>query len=81
MTDKHTCESCSMPIETGRYCQYCVNESGELQPFDVRFERMVSWQARRSPEKNREALEAETLAFMAKMPAWKDHPRVRAATK
>jgi hypothetical protein len=22
-------------------------------------------------------IEAATLAFMAKMPAWKDHPRVR----
>ena len=81
MTDKHTCESCSMPIETGRYCQYCVNESGELQPFEVRFERMLAWQARRSPEKNRETLEAETLALMAKMPAWKDHPRVRTAAR
>ena len=70
-----------MPIETGRYCQYCVNEQGELQPFEERFERMLSWQARRSPEKNRETLEAETLAFMAKMPAWKDHPKVRAALK
>jgi len=68
-----------MPIETGQYCQYCVNEQGELQPFEERFERMVSWQARRSPEKTRETLEAETLAFMAKMPAWKDHPKVRAA--
>jgi len=68
-----------MPIETGRYCQYCVNEKGELQPFDDRFERMVSWQARKSPGKSREALEAETLAFMAKMPAWKNHPKVRGA--
>lgn len=81
MTDKHMCESCSMPIETGRYCQYCVNEDGELQPFELRFERMVSWQARRSPEKDRATLEAETLAFMARMPAWKDHPRVRAAAR
>jgi len=77
MTQKHTCESCSMPIETGRYCQYCVDEHGQLQPFEERFERMVAWQARRSPEKNRETLEAETLAYMAKMPAWKDHPKVR----
>jgi hypothetical protein len=68
-----------MPIETGRYCQYCVNGKGELQPFDERFERMVSWQARKSPGKSRETLEAETLAFMAKMPAWKDHPKVRGA--
>ena len=81
MTSSHTCESCSMPLESGRYCQYCVDEKGELQPFEQRFERMVAWQARRSPEKNREALEAETLAYMAKMPAWKDHPKVRAAVR
>jgi len=77
MSEKHTCQSCSMPIESGPYCQYCVDERGELQPFEERFERMVAWQARRSPEKKRETLEAETLAFMAKMPAWKDHPKVR----
>ena len=58
-----------------------MNAEGELQPFEERFERMVSWQSRRSPEKNREALEAETLAYMSKMPAWKDHPKVRAAMK
>ena len=34
MTDTHPCESCSMPIETGRYCRYCVDASGELQPFE-----------------------------------------------
>jgi hypothetical protein len=68
-----------MPIETGPYCQYCVDERGELQPFEQRFERMIAFQARRSPEKNRATLEAETLAYMAKMPAWKDHPKVRAA--
>lgn len=68
-----------MPIESGPYCQHCVDETGKLQPFEQRFERMVAWQARRSPEKNRETLEAETLAFMAKMPAWQNHPKVRAA--
>jgi hypothetical protein len=81
MTEKHTCQSCSMPIESGPYCQYCVDERGQLQPFEQRFERMVAWQAHRSPDKSRETLEAETLAFMAKMPAWKDHPKVRAATR
>jgi hypothetical protein len=34
-----------MPIETGRYCGYCTDESGQLQSFDQRFERMVAWQA------------------------------------
>lgn len=81
MSEKHACESCSMPIETGRYCQYCVDERGELQPFEERFERMVAWQARRAPSKSRAELEADTLAFMATLPAWKDHPKVRAAAK
>jgi hypothetical protein len=79
MNTSHPCESCSMPIETGRYCQYCSNEKGELQPFEERLERMVAWQARNNPGKARTQLESETLAFMAKMPAWKDHPRVRGA--
>jgi hypothetical protein len=38
------CGSCSMPIESGRYCAYCVDERGELQPFETRFARMVDWQ-------------------------------------
>jgi len=66
-----------MPIESGRYCPHCVDEKGELQPFEVRFERMVSWQARKTPGASRSDLEQATLAFMAKMPAWKDHPRVK----
>ena len=77
MNDRTSCESCSMPIETGPYCQHCVDEHGKLQPFDERFERMIAWQARRTPDKSRAELETATLAFMARMPAWKDHPRVR----
>jgi hypothetical protein len=67
-----------MPIETGRYCPYCVDEKGELQRFEDRFERMIAWQARKTPSAAREDLEKATLAFMASMPAWKDHPRVKA---
>lgn len=79
-TDTKTpCESCSMPIETGPYCTYCVDEAGKLQPFEERFERMIAWQARRTPEAPRAVLEASTLAFMRTMPAWKDHPKVRAS--
>jgi hypothetical protein len=68
-----------MPIEAGRYCQYCVDAQGSLQPFDERFERMVQWQAKREPELSRAQLEKKTLAYMATMPAWRDHPRVKAA--
>ena len=69
-------ESCGMPIETGRYCTYCTTDSGELQPFDERFARMVAWQERRHPEQSRTDAEEATLAYLATMPAWRDHPRV-----
>ena len=76
MTETHTCESCGMTIETGRYCSYCTDSTGALQSFDERFERMVNWQARKEPEASRADLEASTLAYMSTMPAWRDHPRV-----
>lgn len=78
MSDKHPCESCSMPIESGKYCSYCVDEEGQLQAFDERFERMIAFQKRRTPDASRAELEQKTLAFMSTMPAWKDHPRVKA---
>jgi hypothetical protein len=68
-----------MPIESGRYCEHCVDAQGRLQPFDQRLERMVAWQARRDPQADRQQLEADTLAYLATMPAWRDHPRVVAA--
>jgi hypothetical protein len=76
MTTTATCESCGMPIETGRYCGYCTDENGRLQAFEERFERMTAWQARRSPGTPREEIERQTLDYMATMPAWRDHPCV-----
>ena len=81
MSESHPCESCSMPIESGRYCQYCTDSAGNLQPFDERFEKMIAWQARKQPAATRAELEAATLAFMATMPAWRAHPRVLATRK
>ena len=75
----HTCESCGIPIESGPYCQYCVNEDGTLQDFDTRFERMVQWQERRGSP--RAKAETETLAYMAGMPAWKENRQLRARLK
>ncbi|HBX79658.1 MAG TPA: hypothetical protein DEG88_10740 [Propionibacteriaceae bacterium] len=68
-----------MPIESGQYCEHCTDANGRLQPFEERFERMVGWQARREPNASRADLEAKTLAYLATMPAWRDHPRVVAA--
>jgi hypothetical protein len=76
MTTTAACESCGMPIETGRYCGYCTDETGALQSFDERFERMTAWQARRHPGATRQEIEQQTLDYMATMPAWRDHPRV-----
>jgi hypothetical protein len=73
-----SCESCGMTIESGPYCGHCVDEKGVLQPFEERFERMVQWQAKKEPGTPRADLEKKTLLYMSKMPAWKDHPRVRA---
>jgi hypothetical protein len=76
MNSALSCESCGMPIETGRYCSHCTDETGQLQAFEERFQRMADWQARRSPGMPREEIERKTLDYMATMPAWRDHPRV-----
>jgi hypothetical protein len=68
-----------MPIALGTYCSHCVGADGNLQPFEERFERMVQWSLRENPGTSRREAEARTLAYMAGMPAWKEHPRVRAA--
>jgi wobble nucleotide-excising tRNase len=76
MSTAQACESCGMPIETGRYCSYCTDENGALQSFDERFARMTAWQERRHPDATRQEIERQTLDYMATMPAWQDHPRV-----
>jgi len=80
MSSTHTCDSCGMPIESGRYCTHCTDEAGNLQSFDERFQRMTGWQARRHPEATLEEIEAQTRAYMATMPAWSGHPRLAQVT-
>ena len=72
------CESCGLPIATGPYCGQCVDETGKLQAFEQRFERVVAWQSRLHRQGTREQLVRSALAYMAAMPAWKDHPRIKA---
>ena len=73
------CQSCAMPIESGSYCPYCVDDRGNLQPFEERFERMVQWTSRQKPDLPVQEVEKQTLAYMATMPAWRDHPKLKAA--
>jgi len=79
MSEIKHCQSCGMTIEDGTYCDHCTDEQGNLQGFDERFERMVQWTLRMEHAANRDEAERKTLAYMATMPAWRDHPRVRAA--
>ncbi len=72
MSGELQCQSCGMPIENGVYCQYCVDEEGNLQSFDERFERMMQWVLRREPGTSREEAERRTRDYMRTMPAWQD---------
>ncbi len=81
MTDANHCQSCGMTIEDGTYCEYCMDESGNLQSFEERLERMVQWMQRQEGVASRAEAEAKTLAHMATMPAWRDHPKVRSAQR
>ncbi len=77
MTEENKgCQSCGMTIESGPYCSYCLDERGELQAFDERFERMSQFMHLRLPDLDDATVEQRTLQYMASMPAWRDHPRV-----
>ena len=79
--ETHRCDSCTMPIESGQYCQYCSDASGNLKPFDDRFESMIGFVMRRDSNLSRPEAEQQTLAFMAELPAWRNHPELLARLK
>ena len=78
MSAPTSCQSCGIAIPVGPYCQYCVDETGKLQTFEQRFERALAWHKRQRPDATPAALQRGVLAYMATMPAWQDHPRIRA---
>jgi len=63
-----------MPVDAGRYCEHCTDEAGNLQSFEVRFEKMVGFTLDREPGLDREGAERLVREHMRKMPAWKEHP-------
>ena len=76
------CLSCGMPLTqqsrraSTDYCMYCTDDSGALQPFEERFERMTQW-AMRNDGLDRKDAEARTLEYMRELPAWRDHPKLK----
>jgi hypothetical protein len=83
MTTEMSCLSCGMPLtspddhargdEGTPYCVHCTTETGELQPFEERFDRMTQW-AMHKDGLDRAAAEQRTREYMRSMPAWRDHP-------
>ena len=79
MNRTHACQSCGAPSTSTPYCLGCVDEkTGKLQPFEQRFERLLAMLSRHQRKAPREQLVRSTLAYMAAMPAWQDHPRIKA---
>jgi len=72
--NRATCESCGVPVETGRYCQHCVDEDGVLQSFEERLLRMTDFILARDPRIDRREARSEALRHMRAMPAWRDRP-------
>ncbi|MFQ5653456.1 MAG: VOC family protein [Planctomycetota bacterium] len=68
------CQSCGMPLADAKpgemYCNYCIDESGKLKPYEMIFEGTVSGYF--MGMKNMARAEAEEAAreHLAKMPAW-----------
>ena len=81
MSAARKCESCGMPIESGVYCPHCTDETGRLQQFDERLERMSQWMLAQKKAPTRSAAEQQALAYMATMPAWRAHPQLLARLK
>lgn len=74
---QHHCQSCNMPIETGPYCQYCVDAEGNLDSFENRLAGMTAFFMGQDPKLDHAEAEQRTRAYMATMPAWKDHPAIK----
>jgi hypothetical protein len=68
-----------MPIESGLYCPYCTDPTGKLQDFDDRLERLTQFTLRQEQGLTRPTARQRALEYMATMPAWRDHPRLKAA--
>lgn len=87
MTPSNRCESCGMPLTVDTdhalgdgsipYCRHCTDAEGGLQPFEERLAAMTEFAMRRD-RLDRGAAEARTREYMRDMPAWRDHPALRA---
>ena len=68
-----------MTIESGNYCQYCADVSGQLLPFEETVQRFIQFAISREPDLAPEQARRQTIVFMSEREAWRDHPELRAA--
>jgi hypothetical protein len=66
-----------MPVDVGPYCRHCVDETGKLSSFESRLGNMAAFFMGQDPGLERAEAERRTRAYMATMPAWKDHPALK----
>ena len=71
------CESCSMTIESGPYCEHCTDEKGSLLAFEECLTRFMLWTRKTEPDISEKEARTKTLAYMSTMPAWIDHPQLK----
>ena len=56
----------------GNYCQYCVDESGALKPYEEVRAGIAQWLSSWTPETVTQDPTARAAAYMKAMPAWAD---------
>lgn len=70
-----SCQSCGMPLKDGKpgdmFCQYCVDEKGQLRPYEQILEGTVTGYFMGMQKMERKAAEQAAQAHLASMPAWK----------
>ncbi len=69
-----SCQSCGMPLADAKpgemFCPYCVDESGQLRPFEQIFEGTVTGYFMAHLKMDRAGAEQAARQHLAKMPAW-----------
>lgn len=69
-----TCQSCSMPLTEAKpgqmFCNYCVDERGELKPYEAILEGCINGYFIPMQKMSRPDAERAARELLAKQPAW-----------
>jgi hypothetical protein len=73
---KH-CQSCAAPLDdpafqsnSDRYCQYCVDQSGNLVSREQALQNVMGWFKTWQPEISQTELQRRAEHYLLAMPAW-----------